>query len=1061
MADRISVTPAQQFRKEHKSVQYQLRQIIGRGSYGVVYKATNKKTAQEVAIKEVNYQDDDELVDIMSEIDLLKNLNHINIVKYHGFIQKQHNLYIILEYCAKGSLKNLISRNRPMSEHEAKPYVRQTLNGLNYLHEQGVIHRDIKAANILLDAENVVKLADFGVSTKVNNTAMTLAGSLNWMAPEIIGNRGASTLSDIWSLGATVVELLTGNPPFHNLIDMNIYYAIENDSYFPPSSLSSGAKDFLQQCFAKNMYKRPTAVQLLQHNWLENDNSKDSTMDKQVIPSVEKLNLYQEKFEDSDLCWDDDFEEKDLNLSSPSKKDLVKTKIPSDEFIPDVLNISEVNQGNQGNQGNDPIKNEQARSNNNIVIQSQLERSSTPITMDRNKGNADLLQNSSLDEDNLLQIVKSGKSIENVGYFFQKCSIDMLALTLIELTMNKKDMIREHLAPSNHELNLYKFFEYDEKKNKSKLKRKFIQLGGLPSLFHYEKLLSIFFVDDFVDDLIRAGIIPYVRDYKNGSLVLSIINKHMELMSIQSWCKWCNFNLPIDIILENLIARKAQSILLKISTYGSKEFKLEILKNIVNYNYNSSNQKILLDSQVMYVIFKSVFYILRSLHLNSGTSNNSAMLLNFHSHHISTTGSNTGNTPSLSSSPTKSPVSSWKTQSPPLSPTRTLSGKSQGYPSGVSNPPNALSSNNNGFIVPENVFLWMEEFLRSKYFCSLMDIHVWKYFNRAFYYTTYNNKPRLLKLLADDCYTRFCIRVADTVSDKNGRQVMGQASLVLMRMSNELLSSLHNNQILSGNKNISISPSLITIATKFLGKREFIYEGIEIVLNCIQFISHQNEDTGNVNTFNRRGNQRNRNGERLMVLHSDKLLFSEENVLVDMNDIVDCFFIFPENDSNFGNYVVKFMKLCMVQQLEYVCQRIVLKEQFYERIVAFFGFYCNSLLIQIDLLKLVKTLFTRALHSNNERSNILDSLKTLLAFLSENWDPLKGNNKGQVGYNSVLIKQLCSDIAALLSYRPNTKRSNGLDHLGVSQFALDKNITSSGPVVDRGRLPIPRPEFNT
>lgn len=308
--ERINLTPAQQVdqnahsvpllqqRQRKNQVQYQLKQVIGKGSYGIVYKAVNRKTEQVVAIKEVTYDDDEELTDIMSEIDLLKNLNHINIVKYHGFIKKSHNLYIILEYCSRGSLKNAISRGRGIPEKKAKVFIKQTLNGLHYLHEQGVIHRDIKAANLLLDSNNVVKLADFGVSTKVNTMrmAMTLAGSLNWMAPEIIGNRGASTLSDIWSLGATVLELLTGYPPFHNLVDINIYYAIENDSFIPPNSLSQDAQDFLSKCFQKNMYMRPTAAELLKHRWL-------------LTTDADKLDMFKEGVDELDYRWDQDFKE--------------------------------------------------------------------------------------------------------------------------------------------------------------------------------------------------------------------------------------------------------------------------------------------------------------------------------------------------------------------------------------------------------------------------------------------------------------------------------------------------------------------------------------------------------------------------------------------------------------------------------------------------------------------------------------------------------------------------------------------------------------------------------
>lgn len=1050
--ERVSVTPAQQFKKEYKSVQYQLKQIIGKGSYGVVYKAVNKKTSQEVAIKEVNYQDDEELLDIMSEIDLLKNLNHVNIVKYHGFIQKQHNLYIILEYCSMGSLKSLLTKNRrPLNEREAQLYVKQTLCGLNYLHEQGVIHRDIKAANILLDSHNTVKLADFGVSTMVNNTAMTLAGSLNWMAPEIIGNRGASTLSDIWSLGATVVELLTSNPPFHNLVDMNIYYAIENDTYFPPSSFSKEVKDFLQQCFAKNMYKRPTAIQLLQHPWITKQNNNDDKIevgddneeknlnyDNVLTPtsSINKLDRYRENLDESDYCWDEDFADEELNLSSPSKNKLVKkSKNPK--------NKSQVRIGNKKNKYN---SNSDIDDTDTTINDSDIINDSTGS----DNGSRGIL----LDRSYFTKLLKSGSNIDNIPKLFQKCSIDTIALLLIDYGLNFSQ--QGHVSKSDyeisyktHEKNLYEIFSFDESTMNGRFKRKFIQLGGITTLFKFEKVLSMFFLDDYTDDLIKAGIIPYIKKYKDPSIILSIINKHMELLSVESWCDWCNFNLPLTIILDHLIERRAQSILLKVSMYGTKEFKNEILMQIIKYKITDKN---MMDPQVLYVIFKSVFYILRSLNHQSNMTQQSSLMLSVQSHTVSS-GSNDTAIPSLSSSPTKSPVSSWKNQSPPLSPSRTLSGRASSSQPGNSGT-TTLSSLTTGVEIPDEVFSWMETFLKSKYFLGLMDLHVWKYYNRAFYYVTVSSKTRLLKLLCDEYYIRFCLRVADTISEKNAKQIMGQSSLLLIKMSNEILSTLHTQSL--NTKPLMISPYLIKIATLFLTGKNFIYAGIEIILNCFQYAIHQNEDNMG-DTFNKRGN-RGRASDRLSVVHSDKLLFTEENILVDMKTIVDAFYNLPEKDANFGNFIVKFTKLCTLQPLENLCVKIILEKDFYNKIVSYFELYCNSLLIQIDLLKFIKLLFSRALNSGQDREAILESLKSLLAFLSENWDPTKTTNKSQVGYNSVLIKQLCSDIAVLLTTRPNIKRPNGLTNLGISQLILNNN-QSSAMLLDRDRLSIPKPHF--
>ncbi|AAS52904.1 AER223Cp [Eremothecium gossypii ATCC 10895] len=303
---RVNVTPAQRHTGQRKH--YALKQVIGKGAYGVVYKAVNRATDQVIAIKAIEYENEEELHEHMLEIDLLKNLKHENIVKYHGFIQSSHELYILLEYCIRGSLRDLIKKEA-LSEAKAKTYVRQTLRGLQYLHDQGVIHRDIKAANLLLTENGVVKLADFGVSTRVNNMAMTYAGSPNWMAPEVMLGKGASTVSDIWSLGATVVELLTGNPPFYNLVNEAACYAIVNDVYYPPEHLSAECKAFMELCFQKNMFKRPQAHQLLQHGWLKEGRDK------------------LEQFKEDDLVedrWDQDFLEVNtvVSQSSPGKKQL-------------------------------------------------------------------------------------------------------------------------------------------------------------------------------------------------------------------------------------------------------------------------------------------------------------------------------------------------------------------------------------------------------------------------------------------------------------------------------------------------------------------------------------------------------------------------------------------------------------------------------------------------------------------------------------------------------------------------------------------------------------------
>jgi serine/threonine protein kinase len=251
---------------------------IGKGAYGRVYKGLDLENGDFVAIKQVSLENivQEDLNTIMQEIDLLKNLNHKNIVKYLGSSKTKTHLHIILEYVENGSLANIIKPNKfgPFPESLVAVYIAQVLEGLVYLHEQGVIHRDIKGANILTTKEGLVKLADFGVATKLNEADVnthSVVGTPYWMAPEVIEMSGVCAASDIWSVGCTVIELLTCVPPYYDLQPMPALFRIVQDDNPPiPDSLSPDITDFLRQCFKKDSRQRPDAKTLLSHPWIRN-----------------------------------------------------------------------------------------------------------------------------------------------------------------------------------------------------------------------------------------------------------------------------------------------------------------------------------------------------------------------------------------------------------------------------------------------------------------------------------------------------------------------------------------------------------------------------------------------------------------------------------------------------------------------------------------------------------------------------------------------------------------------------------------------------------------------
>ncbi|KAK6339114.1 hypothetical protein TWF696_009897 [Orbilia brochopaga] len=248
---------------------YTLGDCLGRGASGSVYRAINYTTGETVAIKQIRLSDlpQSELGAIMREIDLLKNLNHPHIVQYHGFVKSADSLYIILEFCENGSLHSICKNFGKFPEHLVGRYTGQVLDGLFYLHEQGVIHRDIKGANILTTKEGHIKLADFGVATRANDA--TVVGTPYWMAPEVIELIGATTASDIWSVGCTVIELLTGDPPYYDLTPMQALFRIVSDDHPSlPDGASGAVRDFLMQCFQKDPNLRVSARKLLRHPWI-------------------------------------------------------------------------------------------------------------------------------------------------------------------------------------------------------------------------------------------------------------------------------------------------------------------------------------------------------------------------------------------------------------------------------------------------------------------------------------------------------------------------------------------------------------------------------------------------------------------------------------------------------------------------------------------------------------------------------------------------------------------------------------------------------------------------
>ncbi|KAJ1950728.1 Protein kinase of the Mitotic Exit Network [Linderina macrospora] len=220
---------------------YQLGDLLGRGSAGTVYRGLNWRTGEVVAVKQFHidgFASTSDAEGALKEIDMLKSLRHPNIVKYVGYEQSENELSIVLEYCEGGSLQHLLRKFGKLPENLVGVYVAQILEGLIYLHDNAVVHRDIKPGNLLTTKEGKVKLADFGVARFHNGNA-TVVGSPYWIAPEVIQLNGATAASDIWSLGCTIIQLVDGKAPYEDLPPISAIFKIGNDEHPPyPSNIS-------------------------------------------------------------------------------------------------------------------------------------------------------------------------------------------------------------------------------------------------------------------------------------------------------------------------------------------------------------------------------------------------------------------------------------------------------------------------------------------------------------------------------------------------------------------------------------------------------------------------------------------------------------------------------------------------------------------------------------------------------------------------------------------------------------------------------------------------------
>ncbi|KAJ5046463.1 uncharacterized protein L3040_003706 [Drepanopeziza brunnea f. sp. 'multigermtubi'] len=264
-------------------------QLIGKGTYGRVYLGMNATTGEFLAVKQVEVSaaaagkagnDKEKIREMVAaldqEIDTMQHLDHVNIVQYLGCERKEMSISIFLEYISGGSVGSCLRKHGKFEETVVSSLTRQTLSGLAYLHREGILHRDLKADNILLDLDGTCKISDFGISKKTDNiygndASNNMQGSVFWMAPEVVRSQGQgySAKVDIWSLGCVVLEMFAGRRPWSKEETVGAIYKLGSLNEAPPvpddvsMNISPVAIAFMADCFTIDPSERPTADTLL------------------------------------------------------------------------------------------------------------------------------------------------------------------------------------------------------------------------------------------------------------------------------------------------------------------------------------------------------------------------------------------------------------------------------------------------------------------------------------------------------------------------------------------------------------------------------------------------------------------------------------------------------------------------------------------------------------------------------------------------------------------------------------------------------------------------------
>lgn len=257
------------FYDDKKKKKYRMGRFLGKGGFAKCYELVDVETNEIFAGKIVPksmltkpHQKDK----MAMEIDIHRSLQHKHVVQFYSFFEDKDNMFILLELCRRRSLMELHKRRKALTEPEVRFFMKQILLSVTYLHNQCVIHRDLKLGNLFLNDDLDIKLGDFGLATRVDfdgERKRTLCGTPNYIAPEVLAKKGHSYEVDVWSIGCILYTLLVGKPPFETSSLKDTYSRIKRNEYRIPSTISRDARNLIQKLLQSDPKHRPTTDNIL------------------------------------------------------------------------------------------------------------------------------------------------------------------------------------------------------------------------------------------------------------------------------------------------------------------------------------------------------------------------------------------------------------------------------------------------------------------------------------------------------------------------------------------------------------------------------------------------------------------------------------------------------------------------------------------------------------------------------------------------------------------------------------------------------------------------------